>query len=225
MVRKLCGAVRSLRSLARVRTIVTCVTACPTHRRVVHRIGGERRRSIGVTAAALSHTRRYVRRRRETDRNYIVVAIDAVGIGCLMRKGRAKKRHCAGVTGFARQVCGNMVAGLAESCNAVVACGTTIGDAGVVKFYPDGKAYRARMAHLARRNGRDVGRCLSDGDCAVVAGCTGRNGRDLGMVDEANITPHGGLMTKHAPIRRQRVVYRLPGCRLTVMAIKAKSLR
>lgn len=101
----------------------------------------------------------------------------------------------------------------------------TIGDSGVVILHPNGEACRARMAHLARSDGRDVGRRLSDSDCAVVASCTGRNGRDLGMLDTPNITPQGGLVTKRAPIRRQRVFYRLPGNRLAVMAIEAQSRR
>ena len=102
---------------------------------------------------------------------------------------------------------------------------TTIGDSGVVILYADGEACRARMAHLTWRDGRNVGRRLSDSDCAVVASCTGRNGGNLGMLDTPNITPQGGLVTKHAPVRRQRVVYRLPGNRLAVMAIEAQSRR
>jgi hypothetical protein len=100
-------------TLARVGTIVTSVAACPGHRRVVHRVNGKRRRSVGVAAAALRLARGNMRRRRQTDRNYIVVATDTVGIGRSMRKRRTKKRDRAGMTSLARQVRGNMIAGFA----------------------------------------------------------------------------------------------------------------
>jgi hypothetical protein len=45
------------------------------------------------------------------------------------------------------------------------------------------------------------------------------------MIDAANVTPQSGPVTKRAPIRRQRVVYRLPGYLLAVMAIEAQSRR
>lgn len=102
-------------TLARVGTIVTSVAACPGHSRVVHRVNGERRRSVGVAAATLSLPCRNMRRRGETDRNYTVVTTYTVCIGSRMRKGRTKKRDRAGMTGLARKIRRNMIAGFTQS--------------------------------------------------------------------------------------------------------------
>ena len=110
-----------------------------------------------------------MRRRGEADRNYIVVATHTVCIGSRMRKGRTKKRDRAGMTGLARKIRRNMIAGFAKSRNAIVTGGATTGYSGVVKFHPDRETCRARMAHLARRDRRDVGRRLPDRNRTVVA--------------------------------------------------------
>jgi hypothetical protein len=78
--------------------------------------------------------------------------------------------------------------------------GTATGYSGVVKFHPDRETCRARMAHLARRDGRDVGRRLANGNRRVVASRTGRRRGDFGMLDKPNISPKSGLMARPAII-------------------------
>lgn len=113
MVSELDGAVCALSALRRIRTVVAGVAACPTHRRVVHCVSGEGWRRIGVTRTALRCARRNMRRRHLPGRDYVIMASNAVGIGWPVRIGRVGERDCAGVTGFASQCRGNMVARLA----------------------------------------------------------------------------------------------------------------
>ena len=113
MVGELGGAVGTLVALRSERTVVASIAACPTHRRMVHRVSGEGRRRVGVTRTALRCARRNMRRRHLPGCDYVVMTSNAVGIGWPMRIGRVGERDRAGVTGFARQGRGNMVAGLA----------------------------------------------------------------------------------------------------------------
>ena len=56
---------------------------------VVHRVGGEARRSVDVTIAALERSGRNVRRCRHAGRSRAVVAARAVGVGRRMGEGGA----------------------------------------------------------------------------------------------------------------------------------------
>ena len=86
-----------------------------------------------------------------------------------MRVGRASKCGRARMTRLAREVRGNMAARLAERGNAIMTSGTSGGYPGMVHLRPDSETRRARVAHLARRDGEDVVRRLRDGDLTVVA--------------------------------------------------------
>ena len=137
-----CGALRALGAFAGVGAVVAGVAAARAHRRVVHRIGDEARRRVGVAVAALDAGRRDMRRRGLAGRGRAVVTARAVGVGRLMgvsaagptgeacRRARmtgdavpAVRRHMTGIRGGALRALGALarvgavVAGVA-ACSA-----------------------------------------------------------------------------------------------------------
>ena len=78
------SSLRALGALARVGTVVTGVAAARAHRRVVHRVGDEARRGVGVAVAALDAGHRDMRRRGIAGRGRAVVTARAIGVARLM---------------------------------------------------------------------------------------------------------------------------------------------
>ena len=101
VVRERGGAERAFGALARVRTVVTGVAAGRAHRRMVHRVGDETRRRIGVAVAALDAGDRNMRWRRQAGRGRPVVTARAIGVGRLVNECATGPacvgRGCAGV--------------------------------------------------------------------------------------------------------------------------------
>ena len=99
------GALRALGALGRVGAVVAGIAAARAHRRVVHRVGDEARRRVGVAVAALDAGHRNVRRRGLAGRGRAVVTARAIGVGRLVGVGAARPagegRGRAGVTGDA----------------------------------------------------------------------------------------------------------------------------
>jgi len=108
-------SLRAFRALAGVGAVVAGVAAAGADRTVVHRVGREARRSIGMAVAALDPGHRNVRRRYHTGRRCAVVAARTVGIGGRMgecsalpageRRGRARMT-CHAVLAAGRHVAG-----------------------------------------------------------------------------------------------------------------------
>jgi hypothetical protein len=53
-----------------------------------------------------------------------------------------------------------------------------------------------------------------------VAGCAGRRGRNIRVVDTSDIAPHCRLMACLALLIRRHMVLRLPGHRLAIVTIE-----
>jgi len=127
------------------------------------------------------------------------------------------------MTRLAGKVRGNMAVRLAERGSAVVAGGTTGGDSGVVQLRADRETRSARVAHLTRRDGKDVVWRLAGGDDTVV---TIRAWRiRLSMINPANVSPTGGLMARPAIARRLHMGQILPRRHRIVVATEAISRR
>lgn len=130
------------------------------------------------------------------------------------------KADRARVAHFARSDGRNVVRRFTGRHLAVVAGGAAIRDSSVIKLGRQNKACRARVAHLARSNSRNVVSRLSDSNRAVVTGRTGRGGRNVRVINAANIAPHRRLMARLALLVRRHMVLRFAGNRLTIVAIE-----
>ena len=95
-------ALRALGALGRVGAVVTGIAAARAHRRVVHRVGDEARRRVGVAVAALDAGHRDVRRRRQAQRRRAVVTARAIGVARSVNVFCARPtREARGRTGVA----------------------------------------------------------------------------------------------------------------------------
>lgn len=129
------------------------------------------------------------------------------------------------MTRFARQGRREMVAGLAQGGRAVVTRGAIVSDPGVTKLRRKNEACRVRMAHLARRDRRNMGGRFSDRNRAVVAGCAGCGGWNVRVINAANITPRGREMARLAFLIRRHMVLRLARHRLAIVTVETKFRR
>jgi hypothetical protein len=100
--------------------------------------------------------------------------------------------------------------------------GAANGDPSVVILGYDRKAYRARMAHLARRDRRNVARWLSGSNRTLMAIRTRCSGRNVGMINLANVIPPGSPMACLTLLVRRHMVLWLAGHPVVVVTIKAK---
>ena len=103
-------------TLARVGSVMAGVAAARGHGRMIHRVGGEARRGIGVAIAALDAGHGDMRRRGIAGRGCTVVAVRAVRIrrlmdvSCPRPSGKADSR--LGVAGDAVQAVGGQMASI-----------------------------------------------------------------------------------------------------------------
>jgi hypothetical protein len=135
------------------------------------------------------------------------------------------KTYRARMTHLARGHGGEMICRFSGSSCTVVATDAIIRDSGVIELGRDREAYGARVTHLARRDRRNVVCWFSDCHRAVVAGCTGRGGWNVRMVNTADISPCGRKMARLAFLIRRHMVLRLAGYRLAIVAVETKFRR
>jgi hypothetical protein len=146
-----CRAVGAFRSLSGVDAVVTGVAAATADRRMVHGVGGEARRRIGVTIIALHDAGRNMRRRGHSGGGGAVVAARAIGVAGLVDvratgpTGETGRR--LGMAGDAIAAAGRDVAGVRRS--PVGAFCPLTGIRTVVAGVAASRAHR-RMVHRIR---------------------------------------------------------------------------
>lgn len=113
-----------------------------------------------------------------------------------------------------------MVAWLAQGRRAVMTRGAIARDPRVVKPRSNPETYCARMAHLARRNCRDMAGRFSDSLCTVVASCAGSAGWNIRMVNAPDIGPCCREMARLTFLIRRHMVLRLADHRLAIVTVK-----
>ena len=157
-----------LRALARVGAVVAGVAAGAADRRVVHRVGDEARRRVGVAVAALHGTGRNVRRRRQPGRGGAVVAARAIGVARLVDVGAAgpagEARGRAGVAGDAVAAAGRDVTGIGGGALR------TLGALGRVRAVVAGVAAARAHRRVVHRVGGEARRRVGVAVAALDAG-------------------------------------------------------
>ena len=171
------GAVGTLVPLARIGTIVAGVAAAGAHRRVVHRVGDEARRRVGVAVAALDAGHRDVRRRRLAGRGRAVVTVRAVRVGgrvdvCRPRPAGEAIR-CLGVAGDAILAIRGQMASI--GCGAQRALGALARVGAVVTGVAAARAHRRVVHRVGDEARRRVGVAVAALDagtgCAAAWSC------------------------------------------------------
>ena len=162
---------------AGIRAVVAGVAAARAHRRMVHRVGGEARRRIGVAIAALDAGDRNVRRRRHAGRRRAVVAVRAIGVGRLVNEGATgparEGRGRTGVAGHAILAIGRDVTGIRRSPLRTFGALARIG--AVVAGVAAGAAHRRVVHRIGVEARRRIGVAIA------ALHDTGRNMRRRGQ--------------------------------------------
>jgi len=161
------------RALAREAAVVAGGARHAGNRRVVHRVGREARRRVGVAVAALDGADRDVRRRRHAGCGGAVVAARAVGVGGRMLEGRAGEAGGAAVAGRTILAICRDVAG--ERCRALRARSALAGVGAAVAGIAAAAGHR-RMVHRVGRKAR--GRA---GVATAAGDRSDRNVRGIGL--------------------------------------------
>ena len=126
---------------------------------MVHRVGDETGRRIGVATAALDAGHRDMRRRRQAQRQRVVVAARAIGVArsvdvfCPRPAGEAAGR--AGVTGDAVASVGRHVIGIRRRAQRAVAALPCV--RAVVAGVAADRAHRRMVHHVSREARRRIG--------------------------------------------------------------------
>jgi len=158
------GAVGALRSLGRIGTVVTGIAARGGDRRVIHRVGREAARTIGVAIAALNPRHRDMRRGLHSGCAGAVVAVRAIGVARRVNVGAAGKADVAaarrrGVTGFAIITVGRDVPGVRGRAIGAL---RALGGIGAVVAGVAACPGHGRMAHgIGGEAGRGVGMAIA----------------------------------------------------------------
>ena len=149
---------RALGAFADVRAVVAGVAARRAHRRVVHRVGDETGRRIGVATAALDAGDRDMRRRGQAQRQRVVVAARAIGVArsvdvfCPRPAGEAAGR--AGMTGDAVASVGRHVIEIRRRAQRAVAALPCV--RAVVASVAADRAHRRMVHHVSREARRRI---------------------------------------------------------------------